>query len=743
MRKTRRSYKDYSKRRGRRRGGCITIIVILLLLLTAAGCWFAYLRAPADINSTTESFMKCVSAGDEEGAAQLLLDKEEGMNGLTSLIALLQGDGFTLNSTGKGRLTGLANGTALIYFNHGGSIYTASLYLAHRGGGWLISALPEIKIMTGALVVERGPSAVQLLYEGERIELPLTGDLTVKAGSAVRVQLFGDAVIIEPLEELLLSRLLRFNESECEGELEGALPLDSPLPVYLVDPGKLHQAEQGSLSDLIVGMSDLLLYLSSGRVVAARVEKGFSLETIRVLLRQNLSQLSEESLRHRQLRLCSEEGCSLDDRRAGVIYTFEPAQTLLIEPEGEGIKVTPGGLDSIVFQNPLFFSAGQGGTMIIENLVRDGWPDGNPAYRGTLEIANRDGRLIVINELKLEEYLYTVVPGEMPVGFGLEALKAQAVAARSYAYRSIFSSGFSCFGAHVDDSVLSQVYNNAPEHPASTGAVIETGGEVLFFGDQAADTCFFSTSCGFTANSHEVWHDPVSASFPAEPVSYLKALSQIPGEAFDMETEEGMVRFLQQKDHVSYDRASPFFRWSVEMSGEQLTAAINHNLAQRYREQPEFILTKEGDSYNSIEIPRNPLGRLIDIRVLRRGAGGNIMDLEVEGSNGSYRIMKEYNIRFTLRPVNYLSEAPPVELQRHDGSRLPDYAVLPSAFVSFGLERNNAGEVTRVIILGGGNGHGVGMSQYGARGMAEEGYNFREILEHYYPGTELRGLRGL
>ncbi len=670
----------------------------------------------------------------------MLLDKEGGMAGLTSLVALFQGDEFAYNSTGKGRLTGLSNGTALIYFNSGGSIYTASLYLAHRRGGWSISALPEIKIMTGALIVESGPLAVQLFYNGERIELPLTGDLPAEAGAVVHVQLFGDAVIIEPLEELLLSRLLRFNESECEGELEGILPLDSPLPVYLVDPGKLHQAEQGSLTDLIVGMSDLLLYLSSGRVVAARVEKGFSLETIRVLLRQNLNQLSDESLYHRQLRLHSKEGCSLDDRRGGALFAFEPEQTLLIEPEGGTIKVTPRGLDSIVFQHPIFFSACQGGTMIIENLVRDGWPGGNPAYCGTLEIANHDGRLIVINELKLEEYLYTVVPGEMPAGFGLEALKAQAVAARSYAYRSILSSGFSCFGAHVDDSVLSQVYNNAPEHPVSTEAVIETEGEVLFFGDQAADTRFFSTSCGFTANSHEVWHDPVSGTFPAEPVSYLKALSQIPGEGFDLETEEKMARFLQEKDHASYDRDSPFFRWSVEMSGEQLTAAINHNLAQRYREQPEFILTRERDGYNSLEIPRNPLGRLIEIRVLRRGAGGNIMDLEVEGTNGSYRIIKEYNIRLTLRPVNYLSDTPPVELQRHDGSRLSDYAILPSAFVSFNLERNDAGEVIRVIISGGGNGHGVGMSQYGARGMAEEGYNFREILEHYYPGTELRGL---
>lgn len=67
------------------------------------------------------------------------------------------------------------------------------------------------------------------------------------------------------------------------------------------------------------------------------------------------------------------------------------------------------------------------------------------------------------------------------------------------------------------------------------------------------------------------------------------------------------------------------------MSEEQLTAVINHNLPQRYQEQPDFILTQEGGQFCSIEIPRNPVGRLREIRVLQRGEGGNIMILEVEG----------------------------------------------------------------------------------------------------------------
>lgn len=714
---------------------------MLMVLLLGTACWYGYRQVCAGIDSAAVNFMKCVAAGDVEVAASFLLDKEGGEAELASFIALFQDphSGFTFRDAGRGRPTDLFSAAALIYFTVDSSLHTAPLQLVRRGQDWLIGTLPEIKIMDGALVEKTGLSTVQLFWQNERMELPVPAGLTVEEGAVARVQLFGDAAVIEPLEEMSLSRLLRLSETECEGEHEGNIPLEPPLSVYLVETEPVYRAEQGSPQDLVAGMSDLALYLSGGKVAAAKLEKGSYLpRTIRVLLRQNLHQLSEESLFHRQIRLNSKHYYTLEDKRSGALFAFEPGQSVLVEPSGELIKVTPEGLDSIEFEHRIFIYAQHNGTMIIENLARDGWPGGNPAYRGVLEIANHDGRLVVINEPSLEEYLYTVVPGEMPAAFGPEALKAQAVAARSYAYCSIFSGGYSRYGAHVDDSVMSQVYNNYPEVPVATEAVEDTAGMVLFYGDQAADARFFSSSCGCTANYHEVWHDPATGSFPAAPLPYLKALSQVPGETFNLQDEDEMKLFLQRSDWPAYDAASPYFRWEVEMSGEQLTAAINHNLAQRYREQPEYILTREGGQFLSLDIPRNPLGRLLDIRVLQRGEGGNIMILEIEGANGAYRIMKEYNIRAVLRPANYLHEASPVVLRCHDGTRISDGLILPSAFVTFNLERDEPGEITRVLIRGGGSGHGVGMSQYGARGMAEQGCDFKEILQHYYPGTEMR-----
>lgn len=738
-----------SKRRLRvkrhRRGGCGMFLFLLALLLLGAACWRGYRQMCAQIDVAAGRFMQRVEAGDEEGAISLLLEREGGEAALASLMALFDGPGYTYRGAARGRPTGLFSGRALVYFTVDGSLHTASLQLVRRRGEWLVESLPEVKIMDGALVEkvardEQGDSpTVQLLWLGERMEIPAPAGLAVAEGMVARVQLFGDAAIFAPLEEMRLSRLLRLSDSECEGELEGNLPLKAPLSVYLVEREPAYRAEQGSLQDLVVGMSDLVLYLSEGGVAAAKVEKGAYLpRTIRVLLRQNLHQLSEESLFHRQIRLNSAQPYTLEERRSGALLAFEPGQSVLVEPAGELIKVTPEGLESMEFAHRLFVYAREGGAMIVKGLVRDGWPGRDPAYRGILEIANQGGELVLVNELSLEEYLYTVVPAEMPVSFGAEALKAQAVAARSYAYRTIFSSGFSRYGAHVDDSVMSQVYNNRPEDPLATAAVEETAGLVLFYGDAVADARFFSSSCGHTANYHEVWSDPDGGAFPAAPIPYLKALSQVPGESFNLKDEGEMERFLERADWPAYDALSPFFRWRVEMSGEQLTEAINRNLAPRYQAQPGSILTREGGEFRSLEIPRNPLGRLLDIRVLQRGEGGNIMVLEIEGTNGTYRILKEYNIRAVIRPVNYLPGAAPVVLQCHDGRRLQDYDILPSAFAVFEVERNEQGEAARVLIAGGGNGHGVGMSQYGAAGMARQGHDFKEILQHFYPGTELR-----
>ena len=129
---------------------------------------------------------------------------------------------------------------------------------------------------------------------------------------------------------------------------------------------------------------------------------------------------------------------------------------------------------------------------------------GTPSYRGTIVLYPSDKGIAIVNELPLEEYLCAVVPSEMPASYHMEALKAQAICARCYAYNQTRNISYPEYNAHVDDSVSFQVYNNSKEQERSTEAVMETAGQMLWYGDQVAMTYFYSTSSG-ESTSVEAW----------------------------------------------------------------------------------------------------------------------------------------------------------------------------------------------------------------------------------------------
>ena len=116
------------------------------------------------------------------------------------------------------------------------------------------------------------------------------------------------------------------------------------------------------------------------------------------------------------------------------------------------------------------------GKVVLKNCNRN---LGTPAYRGHIELLQREDGIAVINEVLLEEYLYSVVPSEMPSDYPKEALKAQAICARTYAYGKMGRAGYPQYGAHVDDSTSFQVYNNVNEQESTTIAVKETYGQLL------------------------------------------------------------------------------------------------------------------------------------------------------------------------------------------------------------------------------------------------------------------------
>ncbi|MDL2248591.1 SpoIID/LytB domain-containing protein [Tyzzerella sp. OttesenSCG-928-J15] len=397
---------------------------------------------------------------------------------------------------------------------------------------------------------------------------------------------------------------------------------------------------------------------------------------------------------------------------------FSPNEKFIINPENP--------ITSRIYIKPLT------GKIALSSINRD---CGAPAYRGLIEISPTNGGYIIVNEISLEEYLYSVVPSEMPLSYGIEALKVQAVTARSYAYNQFYANTFHQYGANVCDSVISQVYNNIAESDISIQAVDETKGLCLTHDSAVISANFFSTSAGVTANNGEVWADSVTKKFPAQTSVYLQAKTHYQTADYgDLSIEENMAGFIKNKDIESYDSFTNWFRWYTEMTAEEISASINANLKERYEASPKLIKTLQADGVFRSR-PVESIGNLVNIEVVKRGESGNIMALKIAGTQNTILVNTEYNIRTLLRPKQYTDSEKPVILTLADGKERENYSLMPSAFFAMERMTDGEGKILYVKFYGGGNGHGVGMSQTGVKGMVDKGKTFEEVLEHYYNGT--------
>lgn len=403
---------------------------------------------------------------------------------------------------------------------------------------------------------------------------------------------------------------------------------------------------------------------------------------------------------------------------------------------------------------------------------------GTPAYRGSMEIRKTGQGFVVINELPVEEYLYGVVPSEMPVSYPMEALKAQAICARTYVYAHLESPGYGEYGAHVDDSTGYQVYNNTAEKEEAIQAVQETKGEVVRLNGELVDTYYYSTSCGFGADER-VWN-------PGEEkkVSYLTAVSisetamqqeqnsaEIPGTEYftaqDMCRGDYFHEFLHNPPETDFERQEPWYRWSITVESLD-TESLRKVLKERQEAEPDRILVeKNGDKTEPVgsnaenaggnagnaggnvgNVGGNAgnagsnaeaagewedIGRITDIRIGKRGDGGIAESLVIKGEKKTVTVLSQYNIRAVLC-------AGGVTAVRQDGSKVELKMLLPSAF--FEIESVKEGEnMIGYKLYGGGYGHGAGMSQNAARHMAEKGYTTADILLFFYRDCKIENVR--
>jgi stage II sporulation protein D len=139
--------------------------------------------------------------------------------------------------------------------------------------------------------------------------------------------------------------------------------------------------------------------------------------------------------------------------------------------------------------------------------------------------------------------------------------------------------------------------------------------------------------------------------------------------------------------------------------------------------------------------PGFSLGTLQQLRVISRTSSGYVTELEIQSSTGRYRVQRESHIRSLLRPDKAFTGGRDVVLELWQGPPRLNFAALPSAAFALQEERDSLGRLRRLTFWGGGFGHGVGMSQYGALGLARQGYRYQKILEHFYPGAQLSLVR--
>ncbi len=338
--------------------------------------------------------------------------------------------------------------------------------------------------------------------------------------------------------------------------------------------------------------------------------------------------------------------------------------------------------------------------------VRDLKRKGKQAlYSGNFEFVQEKAHrgFYLVNVLDIEDYLKGVVPNEMPVRFGLEALKAQTVAARNYVLTPR-TQAYEEF--NVVDSVASQVYFGAnTEEDLATQAVMETTGVIALYKPEPILTLYSSTAGGYTESYSNAFSDNLTRAFPSAHKPYLTATPD--KEDFEpLNSEEKAKEFYSSKI-PSYDIESPYYRWQKQWTVGELENVLKKTLIAQSKTgfvNPAF---KEGDEF----------GKLKDIKVMKRGESGKVMELDLMTSKGCYRISKELVIRRVFQK---------------------DGISLPSANVIFEMKFDNIGNITDITAYGGGFGHGVGMSQFGAGYMAthlEQPYY--NILRHYYKGISL------
>ncbi len=470
-------------------------------------------------------------------------------------------------------------------------------------------------------------------------------------------------------KERISGKVLSVQGSAIELEGYGSVPLDEEYKVLKT----YGDVKRQQLSDILVGSENQEFVVAKGKICAVIKEREDAADQIRVLILGN----GFQSRYHERIEITC----------PGSIKEIQGEKETMLDP---GTVVSVAGGDGSCSER-MILEPQDGNELTVTSLNR---AQGPPSYGGRLEILDTDEGLVLINEIALEEYLKKVIPSEMPSGYEKEALKAQAVCARTYAFMQSRSNSYSAYGAQIDDSTRFQVYNNVDPDEKTAQAVQETYGKMLYYNGNPITAYYFSTSCGTTTNT-AIWdNDP-------EDTPYLRCLSlQTARSRLSFANEEEFASFIKRRDFSAYDSSYPLYRWNLKTNGTVIASHVGR------------------------------VGTVTGVSVTERGPGGVAMKLLVKGSEGETTISGQNAIRSALGDSS-------LTLNHLDGKTSEGWSLLPSGFLTIEEAGTDENGIVQFQVYGGGYGHGVGMSQNGAQAMAKVGMGYEEILKYFYDGVTI------
>ncbi len=452
-------------------------------------------------------------------------------------------------------------------------------------------------------------------------------------------------------------------------------------------------------------------------------------EMIRVLIKTS----DFSAIYHDELIFSSESGMYIEQDKK--IKTYAPSEEL---------KIT-----KLDFQDKqICIKPYENGQIKVHNVTRVQ----EVRYRGSMECFGTQDGIVLVNELPVEEYLYGVVPSEMPAVYPEEALKAQAISARTYTYFHRKSFAYPEWAAHVDDSTTFQVYKNISENENVNRAVDATKNLVMMYQGEVIESFYYSTSSGRSAG-YEVWKPGETKGWlqgkkmAATEQALIQGKSLTAAEQDSVQTEDFSYN-SKETSEVVRDRENayrtyitlgnvndaecqePWYRWeytrSIEAKEllkriESLQSKYPDEISIRSKYKKGKKLTQESE--------------ILSCRVRQREKSGMVQQLYIQTKNFEIIIKTQQCIREVLARNGDV-------IRKNDGSEFTLGELLPSAYFYFDALYEDNG-LKSMTIHGGGFGHGAGMSQNGAKCLAKLGLAASDILKYYYNEIEIKDVTQL